>query len=66
MNPSPPKSPAPNRLCEGDAEADPFGRAEERILLREQFAADFGEMHGNDFAGIGAPNATRFLPVPRF
>ena len=61
MNPSPPNSPAPNRLVKGDAEADAFRRAEERVLLREQFAADLGKMHRDDLARIRRAEGDMFL-----
>ena len=66
MKPSPPNKPAPKPLLERDADAHALGRAEERILLREQFAAEFREMDGDDFAGIGRAERDLLLPAPRF
>src|SRR5206468_9566368 len=39
-------------FVEGNPDTYAFGRAQECILLRDQFAADLGELNGNDFTGI--------------
>src|SRR5262245_58610697 len=42
-----------------NAEADAFGGDQERVFLRDQLAADFREMNGNDLARIR--RAERYL-----
>src|SRR6185503_1459618 len=37
---------------EGDADADPLGGGEKGIFLRDQLAADFGQVDGDDLPGI--------------
>jgi hypothetical protein len=46
---------------EGDADADALGGGEKRVLLRDQLAADLGEMDRHDFPRIG--RAERHLPA---
>src|SRR6185436_16328776 len=38
---------------ECNADADALRRREKRVLLRDEFPADVGEMNGNDLSGIG-------------
>jgi hypothetical protein len=53
-----------NLLVEGDAEAHTLGRAQEGILLHDEFAADAREMDGNDLARIRRPEGHAFLTRP--
>ena len=52
MKPSPPNKPDAELALERDADDDALRRREKRVLLRDQLAADLGQMHGDDLAGI--------------
>ena len=46
------KQPNADLLVERDTDGHALGSAQERVLLRNQFAADLGQMHWNDLPGI--------------
>src|SRR5690606_27734928 len=50
-------------LLEGDADGDPFGCTKERILLRDEFATHFREMHRHDFPRVGCAESDLLLAV---
>ena len=47
------EQPGAELALERDADRDALRRGEERVLLRDQLAADLGEMDRDDLAGIG-------------
>ena len=52
----------PEPFLEGDADAHALGRAEKGILLHDQLAAEIGQAHRNDLAGVGCAEGE--LPLP--
>ena len=55
------KQPDADLLVERDADAHALGRAQERVLLGDQFAADLGQVDRNDFPGIRRAERHAFL-----
>ena len=52
MKPSPPNKPDADLLLEGDADRHAARRAQERVLLADQLAAERREVHRQDLAGV--------------
>ena len=61
MKPSPPNRPTPSLPLERNADADALGGREKRVLLRDEFPADVGQMNGNNLAGIRRAERDPFL-----